>query len=72
MQMNGNKIIFILTLCINVFDACMHGMMMVSICKEEYSQCMSYGALAMPMSMLGDRGKSWALVFRGDKVRGFL
>ena len=33
MQMNGNKIIFM-----NVFndlDACMHKMMMVSICKEE-------------------------------------
>ena len=57
--MNGNKIIFILTLCMNVFDACMHGMMMVSICKVEYSQCMSCGVLVM----LCDRGESWALVF---------
>ena len=56
--MNGNKIIFILTLCMNVFDACMHGLMMVSICKEEYSQCMSCRALAMQMSMLGDRSES--------------
>ena len=63
MQMNGNKIIFILTLCMNVFDTCIHGMMMVSICNEEYSQCMSCGVLAMKMSMLGDRGKSWAIVF---------
>ena len=62
-QMNENKIIFILNLCMNVFDVCMHGMMMVSICKEEYSQCMSFGALVMQMSMLGDRGESWALVF---------
>ena len=28
---NGNKVIFILTLCMNVFDACMHGMMMVFV-----------------------------------------
>ena len=56
----------------NVFDACMHGIMMVSIYKEEYSQCMSCGALAMQMSMLGDRGESWALDFLGDKLRGFL
>ena len=38
MQMNGNKITFILILCMNVFDACMYRMMMVLVCKEEYHQ----------------------------------
>ena len=37
-QMNGNKIIFVLSLYVNVFndiDACLHEMMMVLVCKEE-------------------------------------
>ena len=38
MQMTENKIIFVLSLCVNVFndlDACLHEMMMVLVCKIE-------------------------------------
>ena len=55
----------------NDLDVCMHEMIMALVYKESnnnlYSQGMSFEVHVMQMSMLYDRGESWALAL--EEVR---